>query len=30
MPVEVNALDHLVVNVIDAEKSAVWYERVLG
>jgi catechol 2,3-dioxygenase-like lactoylglutathione lyase family enzyme len=30
MPVEINALDHLVVNVTDAEKSAVWYASVLG
>ena len=30
MPIEINALDHLVVNVTDAERSAVWYERVLG
>ena len=30
MPIKVNALDHLVVNVTDAEKSAVWYERALG
>jgi catechol 2,3-dioxygenase-like lactoylglutathione lyase family enzyme len=30
MPVEISALDHLVVNVTDAEKSAVWYARVLG
>ena len=30
MSVQVNALDHLVVNVTDAEKSAAWYGRVLG
>lgn len=30
MTVEVNALDHLVVNVTDAERSALWYERALG
>src|ERR1700754_3789985 len=30
MPIEINALDHLVVNVTDAERSAAWYERVLG
>lgn len=30
MPVEIDALDHLVVNVTDAEKSAAWYGRVLG
>ncbi len=30
MPICVSALDHLVVNVTDAEASAAWYERVLG
>ena len=30
MPIKIDALDHLVVNVTDAEKSAGWYERVLG
>lgn len=30
MPIEVNAVDHLVLNVTDAERSAAWYERVLG
>lgn len=30
MPLTVDALDHLVVNVTDAEISATWYERVLG
>ena len=30
MTVAVDALDHLVVNVADAETSARWYERVLG
>ncbi|MBN9583799.1 MAG: VOC family virulence protein [Afipia sp. 62-7] len=30
MTVQISALDHLVVNVTDAEKSATWYERVLG
>jgi catechol 2,3-dioxygenase-like lactoylglutathione lyase family enzyme len=30
MPIEINALDHLVVNVTDAERSAAWYEHVLG
>lgn len=30
MTITVNALDHLVVNVADAETSARWYERVLG
>jgi catechol 2,3-dioxygenase-like lactoylglutathione lyase family enzyme len=27
---KVEALDHLVVNVSDVERSADWYERVLG
>jgi catechol 2,3-dioxygenase-like lactoylglutathione lyase family enzyme len=30
MPIAINALDHLVVNVTDAEVSAQWYQRVLG
>jgi catechol 2,3-dioxygenase-like lactoylglutathione lyase family enzyme len=30
MTITVDALDHLVVNVADAEASAQWYERVLG
>jgi catechol 2,3-dioxygenase-like lactoylglutathione lyase family enzyme len=30
MPIAVNALDHLVVNVTDAEIAADWYARVLG
>lgn len=30
MTLTVDALDHLVVNVTDAEASARWYERVLG
>jgi catechol 2,3-dioxygenase-like lactoylglutathione lyase family enzyme len=30
MPVTVQALDHLVVQVSDLEVSATWYERVLG
>ncbi len=30
MPIAVNALDHLVLNVKDAEISADWYQRVLG
>ena len=30
MPIAINALDHLVVNVSDAEISAQWYQRVLG
>lgn len=30
MPITIDALDHLVVNVTDAETSAAWYERILG
>lgn len=30
MHISVSALDHLVVNVTDAEISALWYHRVLG
>jgi catechol 2,3-dioxygenase-like lactoylglutathione lyase family enzyme len=30
MPLTVQALDHLVVQVSDVETSAKWYERVLG
>ena len=30
MPLTVQALDHLVVQVSDLEASAKWYERVLG
>ncbi|MEI9986948.1 MAG: VOC family protein [Aliidongia sp.] len=30
MTVTVEALDHVVVNVTDAEISASWYQRVLG
>jgi catechol 2,3-dioxygenase-like lactoylglutathione lyase family enzyme len=30
MPMTVDALDHLVVNVSDVETSAAWYQRVLG
>jgi catechol 2,3-dioxygenase-like lactoylglutathione lyase family enzyme len=30
MPVKVQALDHLVINVADVERSAHWYHRVLG
>jgi catechol 2,3-dioxygenase-like lactoylglutathione lyase family enzyme len=30
MPVVVEALDHIVVNVTDVEAAAAWYERVLG
>jgi catechol 2,3-dioxygenase-like lactoylglutathione lyase family enzyme len=30
MPVQVHALDHLVINVADVTRSAEWYARVLG
>ena len=30
MPVKVNALDHLVINVADVARSAEWYQRILG
>lgn len=30
MTITIDALDHLVVNVTNAEVSAQWYERVLG
>jgi len=30
MPVTVQALDHLVINVADVARSAAWYARVLG
>jgi len=30
MPVTVNALDHLVINVSDVARSAEWYRKVLG
>lgn len=30
MPVTVNALDHLVLNVADVARSAAWYQKVLG
>jgi catechol 2,3-dioxygenase-like lactoylglutathione lyase family enzyme len=30
MPIEVDALDHVVVNVTDAERAADWYARVVG
>ena len=30
MPLAVQALDHLVVQVTDLEASAKWYARVLG
>jgi catechol 2,3-dioxygenase-like lactoylglutathione lyase family enzyme len=30
MPVKVNALDHLVINVNDVARSADWYAKILG
>lgn len=30
MPVKVNALDHLVINVSDVERSATWHATILG
>src|ERR1700739_381878 len=30
MPVKVNALDHLVINVADVARSAEWYAKILG
>ena len=30
MPLVIDGLDHLVVNVKDVETSAAWYQRVLG
>lgn len=30
MPVKVNALDHLVINVTDVQRTAKWYAAVLG
>ena len=30
MPLVIDGLDHLVVNVKDVEASAAWYQRVLG
>jgi catechol 2,3-dioxygenase-like lactoylglutathione lyase family enzyme len=30
MTVKVHALDHLVINVADAHRSAEWYRKVLG
>ena len=30
MPFAVHALDHLVVNVRDVERSAAWFQKVLG
>ena len=30
MPVKVNALDHIVINVNDVARSAEWYAKILG
>jgi len=30
MPVKVNALDHLVINVSDVELTTAWYRKILG
>jgi catechol 2,3-dioxygenase-like lactoylglutathione lyase family enzyme len=30
MPLTVTALDHIVLNVADVERSAAWYQKVLG
>ncbi|KQW19221.1 virulence protein [Afipia sp. Root123D2] len=30
MPIQIETLDHVVVNVTDAERAADWYARVLG
>jgi catechol 2,3-dioxygenase-like lactoylglutathione lyase family enzyme len=30
MSLTVTALDHLVMNVTDVQRSATWYQRVLG
>ena len=30
MPVRVERIDHVVLNVADVEASAAWYQRVLG
>ena len=30
MPLRVNAIDHLVINVSDVARSAQWYARILG
>ena len=30
MPVKVNALDHLVINVSDLARSTEWYRKILG
>ena len=30
MPITVNALDHIVINVCDVARTAEWYRRILG
>lgn len=30
MPLTVTALDHIVLNVSDVERSAAWYQKILG
>ncbi|MGJ4888323.1 VOC family protein [Bradyrhizobium sp. HKCCYLR20261] len=30
MPVKVDALDHLVINVADVDRTTAWYQAVLG
>ena len=30
MPIAIHALDHLVINVADVERSATWFQKVLG
>lgn len=30
MPIHITALDHLVINVADVQRSVEWYRRVLG
>ena len=30
MPIDIVALDHLVINVTDVQRSADWYHRILG
>lgn len=30
MPVKINAIDHLVINVSDVARSAEWYRTILG
>ncbi|GLH78143.1 biphenyl-2,3-diol 1,2-dioxygenase [Bradyrhizobium sp. SSBR45G] len=30
MPVKIDALDHLVINVADVDRTTAWYQKVLG